>query len=240
MRASSFADHYSQATLFWNSQADWEKEHIVNAFAFELAKVTRPAIRSRVLERLANVDATLVSRVAQQLGMHPPAATGLGRGAANARADSSSALSLANQPSDGIRGRKVAILVADGADGVAVADLRAALESKGATALVLAPRLGTVQTADGQTLTVDHTIVTMPSVGFDAAFVAGGAEELAQLGDAVHFLTEAYKHGKAVAAAGNALGLLAVAGVREPESDLVGALRSHRVYDHADRQAVPA
>ena len=37
--APSFADHYSQATLFWNSMSAYEQQHIVDAFAFELGKV---------------------------------------------------------------------------------------------------------------------------------------------------------------------------------------------------------
>ena len=38
-RSPSFADHFSQPALFWRSQVDWEKEHIVAAFCFQLAKV---------------------------------------------------------------------------------------------------------------------------------------------------------------------------------------------------------
>ena len=38
-RSESFFDHFSQATLFWNSQSDPEKDHIVQAFCFELGKV---------------------------------------------------------------------------------------------------------------------------------------------------------------------------------------------------------
>ena len=31
-KAERFADHYTQTTLFWNSQTDVEKQHIINAF----------------------------------------------------------------------------------------------------------------------------------------------------------------------------------------------------------------
>src|SRR6187402_1367529 len=37
-RSPSFDDHFSQATLFWNSQSTVEKDHIVAAFRFELSK----------------------------------------------------------------------------------------------------------------------------------------------------------------------------------------------------------
>src|SRR5690606_37278277 len=39
VRAGSFADHYSQARLFWKSMSEPEKRHIVGAYAFELGKV---------------------------------------------------------------------------------------------------------------------------------------------------------------------------------------------------------
>jgi catalase len=47
-RGEKFFDHFSQATLFWNSQSEPEKQHIVQAFQFELGKLDRPAIRERM------------------------------------------------------------------------------------------------------------------------------------------------------------------------------------------------
>ena len=38
-RSESFGDHFSQATLFWNSMSEPEKEHIIGAYTFELGKV---------------------------------------------------------------------------------------------------------------------------------------------------------------------------------------------------------
>ncbi len=48
-KPEKFADHYSQATLFWNSQTTAEKQHIINAFRFELTRVQTPAIRERMV-----------------------------------------------------------------------------------------------------------------------------------------------------------------------------------------------
>ncbi|MFP3616773.1 catalase-related domain-containing protein, partial [Paraburkholderia sp. SIMBA_050] len=39
VRSETFADHFSQANLFWRSQSDVEKRQIVDAYAFELSKV---------------------------------------------------------------------------------------------------------------------------------------------------------------------------------------------------------
>ena len=58
-RSESFFDHFSQATLFCNSQSDPEKDHIMQAFCFELGKVTVPDIRTRLVGILAHVDETL-------------------------------------------------------------------------------------------------------------------------------------------------------------------------------------
>ena len=49
-----------------------------------------------------------------------------------------------------------------------------------------------------------------PSVVYDAVFIPGGASvsSLTQFGPAIHFVNEAYSHGKAIAAAGEGVNLL--------------------------------
>lgn len=51
-KPEKFADHYTQATLFYESQTETEKAHIIGGFRFELSKVTVPAIRERMLASL--------------------------------------------------------------------------------------------------------------------------------------------------------------------------------------------
>ena len=72
-RSASFFDHFSQATLFFNSQSEPEQNHIIRALRFELGKVETPAIRERMLFLLAQVDKTLANRVAEGLGATVPA-----------------------------------------------------------------------------------------------------------------------------------------------------------------------
>ena len=60
-----FAEHYAQATLFWNSQSPIEKAHIIRGFRFELTKVQVPAVRERVVAMLANVDTALAVTLAR-------------------------------------------------------------------------------------------------------------------------------------------------------------------------------
>ncbi|RZL97166.1 MAG: catalase, partial [Pedobacter sp.] len=67
-RSESFFDHFSQATLFFNSQSVPEKDHIVQALSFELGKVETIAIRKRMLRNLTFVDKGLAAQVAYNLG----------------------------------------------------------------------------------------------------------------------------------------------------------------------------
>jgi catalase len=62
IRSESFADHYSQARQFYISQTPTEQTHIVSALVFELSKVERPDIRSRVVSHLLNIDNDLAQR----------------------------------------------------------------------------------------------------------------------------------------------------------------------------------
>ena len=55
MRAELFADHYSQAKQFYDSQTRVEQKHIVDAFVFELSKVDRVDIRQRMRGSVAEV-----------------------------------------------------------------------------------------------------------------------------------------------------------------------------------------
>src|SRR5688572_18889405 len=112
-----FADHYTQAILFWNSQSPVEKRHIINAFRFELSRVQTPAVRERMVAGLMNVDAELAGAVATGLGMRTlprPLPKALEK-KVKPEVTTSKALSLFARPGDGdLRGRRVAILVADG------------------------------------------------------------------------------------------------------------------------------
>jgi catalase len=67
VRAESFADHFSQAHLFFYSQTETEQNHIISAFIFELSKVETRAVRERMLGQLANVDPKIAQRVAEGL-----------------------------------------------------------------------------------------------------------------------------------------------------------------------------
>src|SRR5690606_26535120 len=71
-RSESFADHFSQAKLFWNSMSIPEKKHIVDAFSFEVGKVKDKTVRQQVVDMFANVDVGLATAVAEAVGAEFP------------------------------------------------------------------------------------------------------------------------------------------------------------------------
>ncbi|WP_233835664.1 catalase HPII [Paraburkholderia sp. ZP32-5] len=251
VRSESFADHFSQAALFYNSMSQPEQDHIAAAYQFELGKVTKPDIRARVVnEILANFDAGLAAKVAEGLGLPAPK-----KGTAKLVGPKSSpALSLLNRVKPGIKTRKIALLAAPGSDGAAIKQLRQALSSEGANPMLIAPTLAEI---DG--LAPDATIAGLPSVMFDAVIVVGGAagaKVLAQLGDARHFVLEAFKHLKAIAALGAGRDVLAAAQLPDHADGLatgddkqhadvlkafIKAAEQHRVWSRAVQvESVPA
>ncbi|WP_067486386.1 catalase [Actinomadura hibisca] len=221
-RSESFADHYGQATLFWNSMSDWEKGHIVSAFRFELGKVETMQIREGVVANLNHVDHELAVKVAEGIGVAPPEEA-VPTGTTASAVTASPALSQDGQPAETVTGRKVAVLVADGVNGAQVAAVRDALTAEGAFCEVLAASDGTVEDAGGGApVEVDRAMATMASVLYDAVVVPGGERSVQTLlgsGDAVHFVAETFKHCKTVAALDEGVELLEKAGAASADSD---------------------
>ncbi|MHB1809300.1 MAG: catalase [Solirubrobacteraceae bacterium] len=224
-RSESFADHYGQARLFWNSMSDWERRHIVEAFSFELGKVDRRHVREGVLAHLAQVDGELAAQVAQSLGLEAPEA---GEKAA-AHDRSSPALSQASQPQSTAT-RRVAILAADGVEEVSLQAAREALQGAGALCEVLAPHDGALAVAGRGSLQADRALATMSSVLYDAVLVAGGqdsARALLAVGEAVHYAAEAYRHAKPVGAIGAGVKVLRASAIPDEAVPQTDGLASH-------------
>jgi catalase len=223
-QSASFDDHFSQATLFWNSQSQAEKEHIVTAFRFELSKVKTKEIRQRTVDNLAHVDLKLATRIAAQLGIDlPNAAAAAGRlgyrhhllQSPESQLQEAPSLSMVGRYKPDISTRKVAVLAADGMDMISVRRVMQELTDAGLECKVVAPHLGHIGTASGRTLAVDFTFSNTSSVMFDAVLLPGGvasADELCRLGTAVHFALEAYKHCKPMCAINEGVRLLSSLG----------------------------
>ncbi|MES2825437.1 MAG: catalase [Pseudomonadota bacterium] len=210
-----FADHYSQALLFWQSQTPVEQDHIIAAFRFELTRVQIPAIRERVLSLLVNVDPVLASGVANGLGMDLPAAAPLASNLPAPTYDYSPALSLLSRPGvTGISTRRVAILVGENVEAESVATAYSDLLSEGAVPRIVGKQLGKVVTHDGKVLNIEISLEAGPSVLYDAVIVAGGAlQDLLWSDQAVEFVRLQYRHCKPILAIGAGINLLQEADV---------------------------
>jgi catalase len=213
-----FAEHYNQATLFWNSQTDVEKQHIIRAFRFELTKVQTAAIRRRMVSGLRNVADELAQGVADGLGMELPEP--MPRAIARApkpEIRESPALSLFARPgATGIEARRIAILVADGISGQSVIALHEALAAQGAVPRFVGIKLGHVATLDGEPIEVEISMEAGPSVLYDAVVLPDGDEGgrmLSQSGHALEFVKDQYRHCKPILVLGAASALLEKAGI---------------------------
>lgn len=222
-RSQSFLDHYSQPTLFYNSQTEVEKRHIADAFSFELGKVKRVEIRRNVLKMINQVNKDLAVYVAGKLGLAVP--KGIPENMQHSpdtkpeeyetifvkpELQESPALSiLKNDKKDSIRTRKIAILCDDGVDGAQVYALKKTLEGEGAMVRVVASHFGSIKNKDGKELGVDDTVQTTSCVLFDALALPDGTTEMfdtMKSGPAYkEFVRDTYQHFKPIAGNGAAV-----------------------------------
>ena len=278
-RSKSFFDHFSQARLFFNSQSEPEQNHIIDALSFELGKVETLAIRKRMLGILSLIEKSLAIRVAQNLGLEVPEpekpinksvpADGKPEDfepiMMQSQLKSSHALSMANTKKDSIKTRKIAFLVADGVNATSVIALQDALTDAGAVVEIIAPKLGIVDAEDNTIVPIKQSFLTAASVFYDAVYVPGGINSVATLEktpEAIHFLNEAYKHCKAIAADSQATqvlqatyfsgkinttnqldtdeGIVISDDINELIPDFIYAIAQHRFWEREIDRKVPA
>ncbi len=200
LRPESFADHYSQARQFYLSQTPVERRHIVNAFVFELSKVERTDIRSRIVAGLRNVDEDLAGAVAAGLGAELPEKTSPAREPIS-DLPVSLALSILENGPQHLVGRKLGVLVTDGADSGLLEQLRSSAKAERVVVEIVAATVGGVTGSDGEVIPADQKIDGGPSVLYDAVVILASPDAVpALLGHpaARDFVTDAYAHAKFV------------------------------------------
>jgi catalase len=213
-KPEKFADHYTQARLFFESQTPVEQAHIAHAFRFELSKVTVPAIRERMVASLRNASETLAKMVADGLGIDPlpaPLPRALAQ-PAKPEVTKSPPLSLMARPGEmPLKGRKVAMLVAPGVEAQALQQLQASLLAEGVVGRLVGPRVGPFQAASGETIEADASLENEPGFLFDALVLPDGEEAvaaLAQDGHTAEFIKDQFRHCKTILAIGASRRLL--------------------------------
>ncbi|MFS0490257.1 catalase [Leadbetterella byssophila] len=266
-RSDSFADHFTQARLFFRSQSPEEQDHIIGAYSFELSKVTDPKIRERELAILYQIDETLASRVGENLNITPPKELDpltlqfVRQNHPNypikpkkPEVEKSAALSMKVKEGKGtIETRKVAFLVDNGVSKASIDALKSALEKEGAEAVLIGPKVGPLKLKEGGTTDIAHTYFTDKSVLYDAVYTPAGDSvgALKANPDYYEFLNEAYTHCKALAFAKGTESLMEKsfvekdAGVILEEGgnwtqEFVNAMKMHRIWEREKARKVPS
>jgi catalase len=218
IRPESFADHYSQARQFYVSQLPIEQKHIADALVFELSKVERPDIRARMVSHLRNIDEGLAATVADGLAL--PVLPEPAQAAVATRTDlpPSDALSIVKNGPASFKGRKLGILLSDGADVALFAALVQAVDKIGAVYEVIAPKIGGVTLSDGTKVAAKQKIDGGPSVLFDAVALVVSEEGGALLAtDAASqdFVRDAFGHCKFIGLTAAAQPIFSKGGIAE-------------------------
>lgn len=254
IRPESFADHFSQATMHYQSLAKHEQQHIKDAYAFELSKVKAIEIRERVVnEVLANIDLDLAKFVANELGLAAP--TKQNKSVKKATVAKSDHLSTLAYPASDIKQRKIALLVHNGANASSIDAIKTWGESESAVVEVLAPNAAPVKSNDGKEIAVDGRQNGEPSVTYDAVVVVDGdnLDEFLNDGVAKHYVLETFKHLKPIVLLGDKealikelnltkdAALLTSQSFKDVSDQFKTAIQNHRCWDREDKVAsIPA
>ncbi|KAG8903836.1 hypothetical protein FRC01_008967, partial [Tulasnella sp. 417] len=232
VRGPKFSEHYSQATLFWNSMSDVEKGHIVNAFSFELGKCEDKGVIELTLEQINFIDNKLACMVAANLHVPPPKEVHPNHG------KTSAFLSMVDRANPNntftAEGRKLGLFVHDGFDFGLASGIKAAFTAMGIIVAVVGPRKDKINSStDGTFLEPQFTFETCRSTLFDAVFFVGGRgpeyDKLKRQGRWLHAAREAFMHFKTVGASGSAVEWLAKYALPGEIDHLVGNLKEDGV-----------
>lgn len=254
VRPESFSDHFSQATMHYNSLEEYEKKHIKDAYAFELSKVKNEGIRQRVVDVvLSNIDLDLAKFVADELGLktisqHPENLN-------KEKFTISKKLSIASFPATDIKQRKIALLVHDGANADSIDIIKNWAKSENAIAEVLAISCAPIKSKNGTEIAVDGRQDGEPSVTYDAVIAIDGDNfnKFSKDGVAKHYILESYKHLKPILLLGDKEGLILELNLNKDTGLFIAenfndvqdlfkkAIQNHRLWDREKNVAdIPA
>ena len=218
IRPESFADHYSQARLFFNSQTENEQAHIASAIVFELSKVTLEQVPPRVIANFRNISEDLAARVAKGLGLPLPSKAPAAKPVQDLK--SSPALSIQKNMKETLQGRCVGILIADGSDASTIDKLQNDIKKAGGTSKLVAAKMNGIVLSDKSKVKVDGQLYGTPSQIFDAVAVVlskAGTDIMLKEGAAIQWVMDAFGHLKAIGYTNDAMPLLDKANVVKDE-----------------------
>ncbi|WP_059103586.1 catalase [Shouchella shacheensis] len=233
-RSESFNDFFSQARIFWNSMTPVEKQHIIEAFSYQLGNVQSASVRQQVVDMYVNVDKEMASIIADNVGVDRPS------GSHVPVSTSYPSLSQANQPTYAYT-QKVGVLIGDGFNRDEVTSVLNTLKQQGVFVEVVSDQLGTVTGSDGTEIKVDQSFLTSSPFMLDALYVVGGHSnnEVKFNQDLTMFIREAYEHYKPIGVATTAQsyfqhaspGVVFAADNPTFADEFVAAIGQHRFWD---------
>ena len=267
-RSNSFADHFTQARLFFHSLSAEEQNHMINAFSFELSKVNKEEIRKRELAILYQVEPALANAIGKNLGLKPsksldPLTVKFAKQnhpnypiqPNKPEFEKSAFLSMKVKDDEGtIASRKIAFLVDDGVSKKSVDIMRKALTKEGAMVVLVSSHVGSLKYKEGDMEEVQHSYLTDGSVCFDGFYTPDGdmVDKLAQNPDYLQFINEGYRHCKALAFAKSAEKLMDKSFIEKDSAvncessgsnwinDFIQALKKHRIWERENSRKVPS
>ncbi|PYH89540.1 catalase-domain-containing protein [Aspergillus ellipticus CBS 707.79] len=250
----TFANHWSQPAMFWNSLVPAEQQFLVSAIVFENSKVASPHVRRSVVAQLNKVNNNLAVRVAKGLGLDEPSPD-----PTYYTTNKTANVGTFGKPLLNIEGLQVGFLASTSnpesiAQGQALA---ATFAAHGVDLNVVAETY-----ADG----VNTTYVLSDAINFDAVIVADAVQRLFAApswggnatepshasafyppGRPLQILVDSFKYGKPVGAVGSGRGVLRgvgigweregvyVAGANETESVAQGVVKGLFTWRFLDR-----
>lgn len=217
-RDERFADHHSQARMYWKSLTKAEQTHCVGGFVFELSQVSLPHVPPRIVANLRNVDEEMAARVATGLGIDLPEKAPVAKQPIDMKP--SPAVSIHRNTKPTIEGRRIGILVTDDSDGSEIESVVKAVEAKGGQATLVAPRAHSIVLKGGKKISAGGLLSGTPSVVFDAVAVIvseTGAQQLLSEIAAVQWVMDAFGHLKAIGSSKAAQPLLEKASINPDE-----------------------
>ena len=230
-RGEKFDDHFSQATLFYNSLSKVEQDHLISAAQFELSNVEFEHIRQKIVDNFALVDADFAKKVADQIGIKPS-----GKKVDKPKKQAAKNLSLLDFASPDLRGRQVGIVVEDGFSMKELTSLKAALQKEKAFPVIVGLELGDKK-ADTGSVTVMKRLKNAPSLTFDAIYLLQAKKsKLDSNQDVKEFVQEAYSHLKPVGFSHKTDKVLEAFAIKNDEfivdttKDFIEALKNHRYW----------
>ncbi|MFT8318176.1 MAG: catalase [Sporolactobacillus sp.] len=186
-RSDRFLDFYSQAKLFYNSQAPYEQQHLIDAVSFELGMCQSQAVKDQAIALLNHIDRRMAENVAENIDAALPE-----KNLEVKSGKQSPALSMA-KTTEKAESKSVAILLNGAPNAAQLNEWVKALAGQRINYSILDQKVHEL----GSGLKVTDTFNTADSTLFDAALLISSEAKL--LPKTLEFIETTFRHYKPLA-----------------------------------------